>query len=493
MAADLSVALSRSLTAAHPYLSARESILPLFEDEHQARRTQPDVTKAELFVHLHGMLFTKISLDDFEECLARFLERLTEEGYLLKRTRDDWASMGTGPTAPFGDAEWFMIGVINISALLQYGAEDGVLRKHTTKETAHAPSRPASTTTTQKTRTPQAIMLNPSSLKRSETATAHDDVDDGDVLGGDSISSPRLGATADVVMQLNTSTEDDPLVFRLAQRLTCAMLDCALQHPYRIVGDSKVVNPYITLILTFLAHMSQHPAAFRHLERAVPWNRLVDFFNMIPSSIDIRLDVQSKLLGGPLPEDWCIRGMDWTGRHLFGRGYWRPKTTNGGSSRRDECAPPLLDGAGGGGGGSAGASLESEMDALKFDLATLDEFMDGEVEGANSASGQLSQARWRRVATLAAWLARNVAGLDVDVTATGDAPRFAVSGGLVAKLRRWKREDEETAEAERASRISAWARDGPEEDEGDEDEMSSSEDDDDDDDEDPTVRDLKVS
>lgn len=424
------------------------------------------------------MLFTKISLDDFEECLERFLERLTEEACLIGRAGDDWSSLGSGSAAPFGDAEWFMIGVINVAALLQYGAEDGILKKNTTKEAAAPPSKPASSTAVPKPRTPQAIMLNPSSLKRSESAA--NDEDDAGSAAGDQPSSPHLGANKDVVKHLQQSTDEDPLVFRIAQRLTFSILDIMLQHPYRIVGDSKVINPYIVMILTFISHLSQHAPALRHLERAIPWARLTAFFNTIPSSIDVRMDVPTKLSGPPLPEDWCMRGMDWTSRHLFGRGYWRSKTSSSTSKREEmpSMGPPP----------TGGSSFESEMDALRFDLETLDEFGEGESDAP--ASAQLAGGRWRRVATSAAWLARNVPGLDFDASATGAAPKFVVLGSLDTKLRRWRKEEEEAAEAERTSRLSAWSG-GDEEVEIDGEDESEEEDD-----EDPSdsseLRELKV-
>ncbi|KAK4701626.1 hypothetical protein P7C70_g4605, partial [Phenoliferia sp. Uapishka_3] len=471
---------AKSLTAHHPYVSARESILPLFEDEHQARRTQPDVTKAELFVHLHGMLFTKIQLDDFDDCVGRFLERLSEEGRRMGKVAGghEWSSLGeTGPQAPFGDAEWFMLATINIAALLQYGAEDGVLKKTSTREAAAPPSAvraPASSIVAHsKGRTPQAIMLNPSSLKRSDVP---EDGEDGETAS----------CASDVVMRLGPSSADDedPLVFRQAQRLTFGMLDLALAHPYRIVGDVKVVNPYIILILTFVASMAQHPAALRHLERAIPWARLVALFNIIPSSIEVRLDVQSKLLGGPLPEDWCIRGMDWTGKHVFGRGYWKTKSASPGGGRRDEMTPPPISGP------PSASLIESEMDALKFSLDSLDEFADEDDTGS-SESATLATARWRRIATLAAWLARSVPGLDFDANQAPQS-RFSVAGGLDTKLRRWKREEEDSAEAERQSRVSKWEADAARVEELEE----STEEEDEDDDEDPTdsdaVKELKA-
>ncbi|KAL8283301.1 hypothetical protein RQP46_005711 [Phenoliferia psychrophenolica] len=471
---------AKSLTAAHPYVSARESILPLFEDEHQARRTQPDVTKAELFVHLHGMLFTKIALDDFSESLARFLERLGEDGVRMGSVSGNWSSLGeTGANAPFGDAEWFMLGVINIAALLQYGADDGVLRKYTPQASKDATPAPATTPTHQsaqgKTRTPQAIMLNPSSLKRADTPD--DDLPE-------AATSDVPSTTTDVVMQLgpapSSDDSDDPLVFLYAQQLTFAMLELALQHPFRIVNDAKVANPYIVLILTFLASTAQTPAALRHLERAVPWASIVAFFNALPSDVEVRLDAQTKLVGSPLPEDWCIRGMDWTGKHVFGRGYWKSKSPANG--KRDEMAPPPISGP------PSAALVESEQEALRFSLDNLDEFAD---EDSPTPSATLASARWKRVATLAAWLVRAVPGLDFEASEKSGA-RFSISGGLDTKLRRWKKEEDDEKEAERRSRLDKWEADARRVEELDE----STEDEDDDDDEDPAdsdaVRELKA-
>ena len=42
----------------------------------QARRQAPDARLTEIFVCLHGMLFTNIQLDDFKRVLERFQEKL---------------------------------------------------------------------------------------------------------------------------------------------------------------------------------------------------------------------------------------------------------------------------------------------------------------------------------------------------------------------------------------------------------------------------------
>lgn len=60
----------------HPFSTSREAVLPLWSQAAQSRRQAPDASLTELFVLLHGMIFTNIQLDDFKGVLARFEEKL---------------------------------------------------------------------------------------------------------------------------------------------------------------------------------------------------------------------------------------------------------------------------------------------------------------------------------------------------------------------------------------------------------------------------------
>ncbi|GAA5879569.1 hypothetical protein JCM16303_003254 [Sporobolomyces ruberrimus] len=472
---------AKSLTAAHPYLSARESILPLFDQEHQSRRTLPEVGKSELFVHLHGMLFTKISLDDFDDCLGRFLERLQQEGWALGKGMESHGH----DSSLYGDKEWFMLAVVNLASMMQYGAEDGILKKLTTKETpekpAHHNQRHPSNRIPQNKVAPQAIMLNSARQQPSQDDEA-------------------LAQDADVVKQLApsapTSVDDDPLPFKLAQQLSFQLLEFTLSDPIRQIGNSAVPNPYLTLVLTFVSHLTFHSDAFKHIERSIPWEALIDFFNLLPPTLEIRLDTPSKLMssrGAPLPEDWCIRGMEWAGRQLFGRGYWRTDSKKGprsGGARdgyADSMLPPPIEGVDG-----TTMRVECEMDALKFDLSTLEEDETvGEEDGLATAL-VLSEARWRRLAITAAWMVRNVPGFDYESNARGDEPKFRISGPLRVKIDRWKKEDEDAKEAERLSQLSLSDR-GLAEDDDVESGLDESDDEDDEDENDsPAVKELKA-
>ena len=64
---------------------------------------------SDLFVLLHGMLFTNIQLDGFQATLARFMERLEIEGA--------------------EEREWIMMGIINLCAVLEYGKPEGLVRR----------------------------------------------------------------------------------------------------------------------------------------------------------------------------------------------------------------------------------------------------------------------------------------------------------------------------------------------------------------------------
>ncbi|PPR00169.1 hypothetical protein CVT26_008888 [Gymnopilus dilepis] len=108
---DLARFLVKSTTTLHPFLSSRESVLPIWSLTEQTRGSALDARALELFVLLHGMVFTNIELDDFQPTLARFIERLKIEGA--------------------EEREWIMMGVVDVSSVLdsEYGRPNGLLRR----------------------------------------------------------------------------------------------------------------------------------------------------------------------------------------------------------------------------------------------------------------------------------------------------------------------------------------------------------------------------
>ncbi|EGG10614.1 uncharacterized protein MELLADRAFT_76888 [Melampsora larici-populina 98AG31] len=493
-----------SLTASHPYLPARESILPFFESEHQSRRTRPEVSINDLFVHLHGMLFTKIQLDDFHEELARFMEKLTEDRVLSERHHrvSDFDRLPTVVAKPvMSDASWVMMATINICALLQYGADDGVIRVNqsfrqksgTDMGSRHLGGKRAvgkMTASTGKTLmiAPQAILVNHSSntppsvmpdslnLRRPSQSISSDDgmlassVDQHSDTFSHTDSQPNH---EDEVMNSTTLIEDQmrsikvksdhqevddeggPIVFTLAAKLSFDMLSDALQpNLYRLC-------PYVTLILTFLGSMSHNSTLMRKLEKFIPWMRLQELFNSIPESIELKSTSNEssthsstggvfKLIGHPLPEDWCLRGMEWTNKTLFGRGYWKPSKEVDGHN--NESFQPV----------NRNSEPESEMDVLlsfssceaerspdpssdptrSLSCASYEMDMDDELNPDDKESQESKasrDARWKRISLVAVWISKSIPGFGFDPTMPTHS-RFAILKSLRNKIHEWDSE-----------------------------------------------------
>lgn len=443
---------SSSLTTSHPFLSARESVLPLFERELQSRRTQPDASIPDLFVHLHGILFTRIQLDDFEDVFARFKERLEGMSSIKRDQHDNGQhphSLGGGGGGGSGDelsqAAWMMMATINIAALLQYGAEDAVLSAHESNQHVVGGQAEERSRNTEKadSKVPKAIMLNqaassstaalsasarPSSTPEGTGVTSGSE-EGSDAAEGGSRSSMEVGEEKIVSLEpvsgsgMETSEEDSvPLTVRNAVRLTFAMLECVLRLAVAQPGASPLPNPYITILLTFLMTMAKEKMALDVLERCVPWRALVDYSAHPRAKIDCRADTPNKIVGpAPLPEDWCLRGMSWVSRRVYERGFWKPRAGSGSK-----------------------VLYESEVDVLTRKEDPVDTESAGENlsqtdedEEGPSAQGSLADSRWKRSAYAMVTLAKTVPGLDCDV----DTNKIVIVEPLSSKLERWRTEE----------------------------------------------------
>lgn len=328
----------------------------------------------DLFVRLHGMLFTRIQLDDFPFVMSRFMERLEEDAKLD----------GVSGTSTITQVEWMLMASVNISAVLQYGSTNGIIRKALAEEGA------------------QRRKQNAAATEEGEDAPL-----DGEVGGsGDSDEGKdqhlHNNSTGNEVPRLLTH-EPPSASFTYALQLAFEMLDHTLQNHYRLQGVHQVLNPYITLMFTFIATLFRQPQAGAVLVSSVPWHRLVDLLNTVPEEGEIKEETRL-INGAPLPEDWTIRGMEWVGRRVYERGFWKAKGSGRGSGA---MAQPRI-----------GERFQSEMDVL---LANFDSAMDlsegvvEEIDGTDLTDGPVAvnQRRWRRVAWAGGVLVKHVDGLDI--------------------------------------------------------------------------------
>ena len=431
-----------SMTTLHPFSTSRESVLPVWSSTAQSRRSQPDATVSESFVLLHGMLFTNIELDDFAPTLSRFLERLEIEGA--------------------EERQWIMMAVINISAIMEYGRPGGVLRR------AGAGTRDTSSTTPFRVVAKRNIPPQP----EGDLEEKRMDVDD------DATKLEQLQAQTSPILSDSTLSLELTQAFKYAMQLAFSMLSFVLRNPTRKASPfaESTLNPYLTVLLTFLATVSKHAETLAILERFIPWEDLATFFTSIPKNIFISQGLHvatptgterwAMLTSGcapPLSEDWSMRGMEWVGRKVFERGYWRS-----GEDRRVEIEV-----------------LDTEEGNQLTDGIIQDEDVD---ERGNELKNETAR-RWTRIARTAV----NLAGLVDGFTWVEGARKWKVDGLLEAKVRRWREEDRHEREQDDIRRRGRrWTDDAMDidADDADMDESSESEEDEEDTEE---VKALKVN
>jgi protein SMG6 len=381
------------MIAIRPFETARESVLPIWSQAAQARRSAPDARAPELFVFLHGMLFTNIQLDDFAPTLARLLERLSIE-------------------EPEG-REWTMMAAVNIGALLEYGRPHGFLRRTGVLSSQGRDSMVV----------PAASKVK---IARKSQADERMDVDADERRRSSDMESPN--AQVSPVVSDSAASMGPPPAFKMAQELTFAML----AHALRSTRD--VPNPYVTLLLTFLQTIFRpqeglfqpREGLLQHreeglaiLERAIPWADLAAFLNRgsrAPSTCTPtpKLNKNSILL-----EDWAVRGMAWLGR-IFERGYWE---------------------------GSEGHLMEMEMlDACDPPSETSDGMWEDDDD--NNDKPSRATLAWRRTIWASAHIAKIVSGFRWD-----ESGSWWIDGALAEKARVWEEEDRLAREEEERRKL----------------------------------------
>lgn len=375
--------LMSSLVVTHQYNTSRESLLPLFDTALQSQRSLPEATAMDLFVRLHGMLFTRIDLDNFSSVMSRFMERLDEDARLD----------GVSRKVSISQVDWIIMASVNIAAVLQYGAQSGIIRKALSVEGQE---------------------------RRKAHAVAGDDEEDADAGEHPDQQSSDDAAPVDDMPEVTPT-------YLEAIHLTFAMLKFTLKRPTRQQGLHSVLNPYITVVLTFLATLCRQPHVATLIIDRLPWNELSVFASNVG---DIKEETRL-LAGPPLPEDWACRGMEWVGRRLYERGFWKAKPAGRGSGA---MAQPR-----------SGERFQSEMDVLTADFDSTVDISEGvvdEVEGTDLTDGPVAvnQRRWKRVVWAIGVMTKHIDGLSVH------GAEVVVEGALqrrLAEVERVKKAEEE--------------------------------------------------
>ena len=268
----------------HPFLTSRESILSIWSHAAQAPRSVPDAKASDLFILLHGMLFTNIQLDNFQPTLARFIKHLEIEGT--------------------EEREWIMMWIINIASIMEYGRPGGVLRKvgcvGSKEVSGHGPQAASAIAMRVQVKKVAAGILELKTMLGSVDEEKMD-IDEEHALnrlsyhlsrGMDCVmKSPTLpnaeaqtGSTARAREDSNgDGIHDHPPAFKFTLQLMFQMLSSVLRHPTRKPSQytRSTLNPNLTIILTFLATILKRHPALETLERSIPWLDLASFFTVV--------------------------------------------------------------------------------------------------------------------------------------------------------------------------------------------------------------------
>ncbi|OBZ75187.1 hypothetical protein A0H81_04568 [Grifola frondosa] len=409
----------------------------------QTRRQALDAQLSELFLLMHGMLFTNIQLDDFKGVLERFQEKLQIEGGGVVEER-----------------EWIMMAVTNIASVLEYGRPTALLRRVANIGGPNSNTVPLSGAMAGKVKLMMAKRLDD-----DKKMDVDEEEEDGEAtnVGPASPVIPEAPVPSPNTLQL-------PASLQLAMQLTFSMLSLTFQHPRRRLSQiaRPTMIPYITVLLTFLA-------------------TLAAFLNSIPRKILLRelkkahAEGEMLLTSGcvPLPEDWCLRGLGWTGKRVFERGFWQK----------------------GAGAGAVGEERNIEVEVLDR-VEERNQVVDGVIEDEdNSIQAESSHEageieRWVRVARAGLKIVKYVDGFVYVPATTLDARgEFKVDGVLAQKVERWKEEERrEREEDERRHMRTGWDDDSMDvdDDEGVNADDESSEDSEDDEEDSAEIRALKA-
>ena len=89
-----------------------------------------------------------------------------------------------------------------------------------------------------------------------------------------------------------------PVAFKLALELAFSMLSFVLRNPTRKAThfSRSTLNPYLTVLLTFLATITKHAETLSIMERSIPWHDLARFLPPFPTISLLRRDWISQLL-----------------------------------------------------------------------------------------------------------------------------------------------------------------------------------------------------
>ncbi|KAF8309599.1 uncharacterized protein EI90DRAFT_2958569, partial [Cantharellus anzutake] len=99
------------LIANHPFDTGRDTMLEFFSPSMQQNLSSPTSPATVLFLHVIGLLFTRIDLDQVHPNLSRFIERLELDEFAV------------------AEHEWITMAILGVGSIFEFGRLDAKVRK----------------------------------------------------------------------------------------------------------------------------------------------------------------------------------------------------------------------------------------------------------------------------------------------------------------------------------------------------------------------------
>ncbi|KAH0565567.1 hypothetical protein GP486_001035 [Trichoglossum hirsutum] len=299
---------TRSLSCVQPFLSARESILTLFDPilcgtEPAYHRSLPADTA---FIKAHGILFTGVSLDRFDDVVDQFLSLLDNN---IGRVTSKWKEQGV------------YIAVANFAGLFGYASKENLLRLVYSREQNKNSEAVSDAATQSDTKPVESEKTTSDSIGTENVLPPAPTENDGEpgrlqAVQPKSASCSSFDASEELSEpgeQGSPEASKEAAAFANARFLAFATLDLALQR----IGDPNVL-PHIHVSLVFMNSIVRSAPAMKLVGGEFPWQSLASMLNTLVTSYDTfwraendKFPEPEKGVGRPLPEDFNIRGLEW--------------------------------------------------------------------------------------------------------------------------------------------------------------------------------------
>lgn len=260
----------KSLCVETPFVSARESVLTLFDPILSGSPTKSQPVELS-FVKTHGILFTSKYSEDLDSARTEFLEPLDAH---IARSAKKFLETG------------HCVAIVNCSALLEYGANDsllvGILKDKGGEEQTNDQSKPQEPT--------------------KEQESADEPMDGSASTEAVAATSPPQSAVLQAAIEFASQTD------RIILRRT---------------GDSNCFS-YLHSRMLWLRTMSGYPQACSIALDTFPWKPLTRSLNYFINGYTAYSRIE---LGSPFPrpekgdhrplvEDWALRGLLWADNYF---------------------------------------------------------------------------------------------------------------------------------------------------------------------------------